>query len=262
MNLVFHKYHGTGNDFILIDNRSDIFSPEEKIISALCHRRLGIGADGLMTLNSHPETDFAMKYYNADGHEGTMCGNGGRCITAFAKSLNIIDSETSFQAVDGIHKAKILTEFGNISVVSLKMKDVIFSEQKEGYFFLDTGSPHYIEFVNSIEERDIFDEGKKIRWDKRFQPGGTNVNFVELDGDKLKVATFERGVEDVTLSCGTGVTASALAAAVITGVKKGSFDILTDGGGLKVYFENIEDKFTDIWLEGPAERVFSGEIEI
>jgi diaminopimelate epimerase len=262
MNLVFHKYHGTGNDFILIDNRKDIFRPEEKIISALCHRRLGIGADGLMTLNSHPETDFAMKYYNADGHEGTMCGNGGRCITAFARFLKIIDKETEFSAIDGVHKASILSESGSVSIVSLQMQDVIIPAQQKNSLFLDTGSPHYIEFVNSIEERDIFAEGKKIRWDKRFQPGGTNVNFVELDGDKLKVVTFERGVEDVTLSCGTGVTASALAAAVITGVKKGSFDIRTDGGGLKVYFENIEDKFTDIWLEGPAERVFSGEIEI
>jgi diaminopimelate epimerase len=262
MNLVFHKYHGTGNDFILIDNRKDIFRPEEKIISALCHRRLGIGADGLMTLNSHPETDFAMKYYNADGHEGTMCGNGGRCITAFARFLKIIDKETEFSAIDGVHKASILSESGSVSIVSLQMQDVIIPAQQKNSLFFDTGSPHYIEFVNSIEERDIFAEGKKIRWDKRFQPGGTNVNFVELDGDKLKVVTFERGVEDVTLSCGTGVTASALAAAVITGVKKGSFDIRTDGGGLKVYFENIEDKFTDIWLEGPAERVFSGEIEI
>ncbi len=262
MKLVFHKYHGTGNDFILIDNRSDIFKPDEKVISALCHRRFGIGADGLMTLNNHPEYDFEMKYYNADGREGTMCGNGGRCIGAFAGFLNIIDKETKFKAIDGVHKAIIKPETENISLVTLQMQDVSLPEQKKDWFFLDTGSPHYVEFVDSIEEKGVFEEGKKIRWDKRFQPGGTNVNFVELNGTKLKVATFERGVEDVTLSCGTGVTASALAASLVTEKGKGYFDVETAGGNLKVLFKRVKDIFTDIWLEGPAERVFSGTIEI
>ena len=262
MKLVFHKYHGTGNDFILIDNRKNIFRPEEDIISALCHRRFGIGADGLMTLNSHPGTDFEMKYYNADGREGTMCGNGGRCITAFAGFLNIIDKETEFTAIDGVHKAGILSEAGNISIISLQMQDVNLTEQQNGWFFFDTGSPHYVEFVENLDKIDVFAEGKKIRWDKRFQPEGTNVNFVEVADDRLKVATFERGVEDVTLSCGTGVTASALAASVVTGNEKDFFEIETAGGNLKVHFKKEKNKFTDIWLEGPAERVFTGTIDI
>jgi len=262
MKLVFYKYHGTGNDFILIDNRNDIFKPDEKIISALCHRRFGIGADGLMTLNSHPEVDFEMRYYNADGREGTMCGNGGRCIAAFARFLNIIDKETEFSAIDGIHKASILSESGSVSIVSLQMQDVIIPAQQKNSLFLDTGSPHYVEFVKNLDETDVFNRGKKIRWDKRFQPGGTNVNFVELTGTKLKVATFERGVEDVTLSCGTGVTASALAASLVTGTGSGTFDIVTDGGNLKVSFIKEKNRFTGISLEGPAERVFTGETEI
>ena len=262
MKLVFHKYHGTGNDFILIDNRNNIFNPEERVISSLCHRRFGIGADGLMTLNNHPEADFEMKYYNADGREGTMCGNGGRCITAFARFLNIINKNTKFLAIDGIHKAKVLAEFGDTSLISIQMQDVAITDQKESWFFLDTGSPHYVEFVDSIDNKDVYNDGKKIRWDKRFQPEGTNVNFVEVSGNSLMVATFERGVEDVTLSCGTGVTASALAESFIKGIEKDSFDILTYGGELKVRFKKTNDKFTDIWLEGPAERVFSCEIKI
>jgi diaminopimelate epimerase len=215
-----------------------------------------------MTLNNHPEADFEMKYYNADGREGTMCGNGGRCITAFARFLNIINKNTKFLAIDGIHKAKVLAEFGDTSLISIQMQDVAITDQKESWFFLDTGSPHYVEFVDSIDNKDVYNDGKKIRWDKRFQPEGTNVNFVEVSGNNLMVATFERGVEDVTLSCGTGVTASALAASFIKGIEKDSFDILTYGGELKVKFKKTNDKFTDIWLEGPAERVFSCEIEI
>ncbi len=262
MRLVFHKYHGTGNDFILIDNRMNIFNPDEKIISALCRRRLGIGADGLMVLTNHPEADFEMKYYNADGKEGTMCGNGGRCMAAFAAFLNIIDLETTFMAVDGIHKAKLVAESGNITEVSLKMQDVPVIRQADNYFLIDTGSPHYVEFVHDIDDIDIYEKGKKIRWDKRFQPEGLNVNFVEVTESGLKVVTFERGVEDVTLSCGTGVTASALAASVLDGKDAGYYDVATAGGNLSVRFKKEDGKFTDIWLEGPAKRVFSGEVGI
>ena len=262
MEIKFYKYHGTGNDFILIDNRKGLFNLQNDQIALLCNRRFGIGADGLMLLSAFRDFDFEMKYFNANGIEGTMCGNGGRCITAFAKSLGIIDNQTKFRAIDGIHESTILSESGSEIYISLKMKDVDNIKIYDDYFLINTGSPHYLKFVENIEQIDIYNEGKRIRWDKKFQPEGTNVNFVELKEDHLIVRTYERGVENVTLSCGTGVTASALAASLIRKNSTGYFNIKTYGGNLTVRFTKKQEKFTDIWLEGAAVKVFEGVVEV
>jgi diaminopimelate epimerase len=262
MKIYFAKYHGTGNDFILIDNRSGNINLDKDQIARLCHRQFGIGADGLITISDMPGFDFQMKYYNSDGGEGTMCGNGGRCITAFAGTREMIQKKARFFAIDGEHNSEILMVNGNEFYVSLKMSDVKYYDKFEDGFFINTGSPHFVKFVNNIEKTDIYKEGKKLRWDKRFQPEGTNVNFVEIKDGVLLVRSFERGVENITLSCGTGVTASALAASTIVQDNTTSFDIKTWGGDLKVRFTKSAVGFNDIWLEGPATRVFEGQIEI
>jgi diaminopimelate epimerase len=253
MQLECYKYQGTGNDFVLIDNREKTISLTTAQIKWLCDRRFGIGADGLMLLELEPGIDFKMVYFNSDGNESSMCGNGGRCITAFAKHLGIITTHAKFLAIDGVHDAKIDNEW-----VSLKMNDVRQVEVGEDYFYLNTGSPHYVKFVNGIENFDVFTEGKKIRNNDRFVFEGTNVNFIEKKNTELFVRTFERGVEDETLSCGTGVTAAALVAA-LKGVStdKNSCTIKTLGGHLNVKFEKVlENTFYNIWLEGPANFVF------
>jgi len=262
MKLKFFKYHGTGNDFILIDNRNSLIELPPRQINRLCDRRFGVGADGLMYVNTSGDYDFEMKYYNSNGLEGTMCGNGGRCITAFSKSLGIINNNARFIAIDGIHESKIISDNEIESYVSLKIQDVEKVEKGVDYFFLNTGSPQYVKFVDDTEKIDVVNEGKRIRWDETFQPEGTNVNFTEFKEGHLFVRTFERGVEDETLSCGTGVTASSLVAAILKSKKSGYFDIKTKGGDLKVHFKNKNNKFTDIWLEGPAVKVFEGIVEI
>ena len=262
MKLKFFKYHGTGNDFILIDNRNNLCTLQTGQIEKLCDRRFGIGADGLMFLNIAAEHDFEMKYYNSNGLEGTMCGNGGRCITAFSKSLGIINNNARFLAIDGIHESKIISDNEIESYVSLKIQDVENVEKGEDYFFLNTGSPQYVKFVDDIEKINVVNEGKRIRWAEKFQPEGTNVNFMEFIEGYLFVRTFERGVENETLSCGTGVTASSLVAAILKSKNSGYFDIKTKGGDLKVHFKKNDNKFTDIWLEGPAVKVFEGIVEI
>lgn len=259
MQLECFKYQGTGNDFVLIDNREKAISLTTEQIKWLCDRRFGIGADGLMLLELEPGVDFKMVYFNSDGNESSMCGNGGRCITAFAKHLGIINSEAKFLAIDGIHEAKIDGEN-----VSLKMNDVREVEVGEDYFYLNTGSPHYVKFVTDIENSDIVSEGKKIRYSDRFSKEGTNVNFIEKKGNELFVRTYERGVEDETLSCGTGVTAAALVAAYKgQSTDKNSCLIKTLGGNLNVKFEKVlESTFYNIWLEGPATFVFKTNIEV
>lgn len=259
--LDFYKYHGTGNDFILVDARSDWDTPDAGEIASWCHRRFGIGADGMMLLLPSEEVDFEMKYFNSDGNEGSMCGNGGRCIAAFAFRLGIAKESMTFRAIDGLHRARIKSVEGNISLVEISMNDVLKLESLAGgAYVLDTGSPHYVEFVDELEKIDAFDQGKKIRWDDQFKPGGINANFVEKEDDALKVVTFERGVEDITLSCGTGVTASAIAASAQ--LKDGSYywKVTTQGGKLSVSFEKRQQKYTNICLYGPAEMVFSGTI--
>lgn len=258
MHLVFYKYHGTGNDFILIDNRDLSINLSENEIKFLCNRHFGIGADGLMILENDKNFDFKMKYYNSDGKEGTMCGNGGRCIVSFAKKLNIIKTKTKFIAIDGEHFAEIYDN----NTVKLKMSDVNgFKKIKNGYF-LDTGSPHYVEFIDDFENIDIYNKGKELRYSKDFAPKGTNVNFVKkLTDNNIFVATYERGVEDETLSCGTGVTASSLIYAVNNNINE-FVEIKTKGGELKVFFEQKNNTFTNIWLQGETRSVFKGTILI
>ncbi len=262
MQISFTKYHGTGNDFILIDNRNGNIVLQEKKIAFLCHRQFGIGADGLMFLFSSEKYDFEMKYFNSDGGEGSMCGNGGRCITAFAKAIGLIDQNARFMAIDGVHESKILSESARETFVSLKMKDVENVEIREGNYIINTGSPHCIKFVENVELTEVFTEGKKIRWDEQFQPDGINVNFVEIKNDHIIVRSFERGVENITLSCGTGVTAASIATAVFTNTSPGKIKVKTDGGDLLVRFNKNKGRFTDIFLEGPAVKVFDGIIDI
>ena len=253
------KYQGTGNDFVLIDNREKNISLTTAQIKWLCDRRFGIGADGLMLLELEPGIDFKMVYFNSDGNESSMCGNGGRCITAFAKRLGIVSDTAKFLAIDGIHEAKI-----NNEIVSLKMNDVREVEVGEDFFYLNTGSPHYVKFVNDIENVNVFEEGKKIRYSNRFAVEGTNVNFIEKKDNELFVRTYERGVEDETLSCGTGVTAAALIAAFKgQSTDKNNCAIKTLGGNLNVKFEKVlESTFYNIWLEGPATFVFNTNITL
>ncbi|MCL4122028.1 UNVERIFIED_CONTAM: hypothetical protein GTU68_021194 [Idotea baltica] len=258
----FFKYDGTGNDFILIDNRNqEATSLNEDQISKICHRRFGIGADGVILLQSNPGFDFEMKYYNANGKEGSMCGNGARCITAFAKHLNIIDREAHFLAVDGAHEAKV--ENG---LVHLKMQDVSTIDAYGKDYLLDTGSPHYIQFVASLDNFDVEKEGKAIRHHADFDEAGINVNFVEIKkAGHLKIYTFERGVEAETYSCGTGATAAAITTALHTELSQGAYNyhLTTKGGALQVQFTFTTSKmFEDIYLIGPANYRFKGQIEI
>jgi diaminopimelate epimerase len=260
MKIQFHKYQGTGNDFILIDNRELLFPKNRtKLIHKLCDRRFGIGADGLILLQNKSGFDFEMMYYNSDGKEGSMCGNGGRCTVAFAKKLGLIDDKTNFTAVDGAHEAIVKNE-----TVSLKMSNVNGIEKIGKDYFLNTGSPHYVRYVSNISTLDVVKEGRKVRTNERFNKQGTNVNFVEQKEGVLQVRTYERGVEDETLSCGTGVTAVALIAAYKKSKSNAKqFSIKTLGGKLKVaFYQNSMNAFTDIWLIGPAELVFSGEYSI
>jgi len=263
----FSKYHGAGNDFILIDNRSSVLRNSvnsTELISHLCHRRFGIGADGLILINTSHTADFEMMFFNSDGKEGSMCGNGGRCCVAFASSLGLIKDKTFFNAIDGKHEAIILNKDKDNTRVSLKMQDVGDIKKQDNCFVINTGSPHYVCFTKNVEQINVFEEGRKIRYNKTFTKEGINVNFAELRNDKLFVRTYERGVEDETYSCGTGVTASALAAS-LSGLSKNKKHYLIDtlGGELKVSFNKISEiSFTDIWLEGPAACVFKGEINI
>jgi diaminopimelate epimerase len=260
MKLNFFKYQGTGNDFILIDNRKNEISLSIEQIHKLCDRRFGIGADGLMLLNEKNGYDFEMKYYNADGNEGSMCGNGARCMIKFVYHLGIHRELYKFLAVDGVHEAEIDTD----GIVSLKMRDVRSIKKFHSDFIVDTGSPHYIKLVPHVMDIDVFKKGYEIRHSKEFEDEGINVNFVEQtdEVDKILVRTYERGVEDETLSCGTGVTAAAL---VCYHNENGfnEVEVKTSGGDLTVEFDRVDDeRFENIWLCGPAERAFEGTVEI
>ena len=257
MDLHFNKYQGAGNDFVVVDNRNKAFdASDHALIEFLCHRRFGVGADGLMLLEEDKEYDFSMKYFNSDGYEASMCGNGGRCIVAFANKLGLIDQKTVFRAADGLHEAVL--EQNNL--VDLQMIDVEKIEEHSDGFFLNTGVPHLVHFVDDLKVIDVNIEGRQYRYDARFQPEGTNVNFVKQNGDHLTVYTYERGVECETLACGTGITASALSAAFKEGQTSGEYNITAKGGTLKVRFQQNQGKFTNVWLKGPAELVFDGTI--
>jgi diaminopimelate epimerase len=260
MTIPFFKYQGTGNDFIVIDNRKNEYFLTNDQVRRLCDRRFGIGADGLMLLNEKKGYDFEMKYYNADGREGSMCGNGGRCMVKFAYHLGIHRNEYKFIAFDGIHEAEIDTDDN----VSLKMTDVHKVRKFHSDFILDTGSPHYIKMVPDVMALDVYKKGHDIRYSKEFAQDGINVNFVEQmeDADKIIVRTYERGVEDETFSCGTGVTAAAL---VCFHNENGfnEVEVKTLGGQLSVEYERIdENHYENVWLTGPAERVFSGSVVV
>jgi len=257
MKIEFSKYHGAGNDFIIVDSRKNELILSEKNIAFLCHRRFGIGGDGLMTIHKSDVADFDMKYYNSDGKEASMCGNGGRCISLFALKNNIATNKMIFSAIDGLHSA-IVTD----NEVNLAMTDVNeIIELKDGYF-LNTGSPHFVKIVEDIEKVDVYIEGKALADDKRFAPQRTNVNFIELSKDKIKIATYERGVEDETLACGTGTVAAAIVANNFNLTSKMPVKLAAKGGNLSVSFTKKQNTFTDIILTGPAEFVFSGIIEL
>ena len=261
MQIQFFKYQGTGNDFIILDNRKNEYnylSAEQ--VRRLCDRRFGIGADGLMLMNEKNGYDFEMKYYNADGKEGSMCGNGGRCMTKFAYHLGIHRSVYKFLAVDGVHESEIDTD----GIVSLKMKDVAGVKKFHNDFLLDTGSPHYVKLVPDVMNLDVFKKGHDIRHSKEFDEEGINVNFVEQleEADKIIVRSYERGVEDETWSCGTGVTAAAL---VCFHNENGFNDVQvkTLGGDLTVEYDRVDEgRYENIWLCGGAEKVFEGTVEL
>ncbi|RYD96729.1 MAG: diaminopimelate epimerase [Sphingobacteriales bacterium] len=258
MKINFFKYQGAGNDFVIIDNRSGNIRLTTAQVNFLCDRRFGIGADGLMLVAQAEGYDYRMVYFNADGHESTMCGNGGRCMAAFTYHAGLAGTEQFFTAVDGAHKANILSG----DLVSLEMQDVTHITIEEDATILNTGSPHFVQFVADVAAIDVYKEGKAIRNRDQFQPKGINVNFVMATPSGLKIRTYERGVEAETLACGTGVTAAAIASAAD---KTGKLIIPVEamGGMLEVSFEKKDaQQATNIWLKGPAKMVFSGTIEI
>jgi len=263
MMIEFYKYHGAGNDFVIIDNRNNSIKLSKKQIAQICHRRFGIGADGLMTVENNHKFDFRMKYYNSDGAEGSMCGNGGRCIVAFAKKLGIISTKTIFVATDGIHKAKINSENKNILDISLNMNNVDNIAINKNSYFLDTGSPHHISFVDNVDAINVFEAGRKIRYSDEYKNSdGTNVNFIEVKDKYLKIRTYERGVEDETYACGTGATAAAIAYAHKEGIINKEIKLKAVGGDLSLSFVKEGDIFKEVVLRGPAEFVYIGTIEL
>lgn len=256
MEISFYKYQGTGNDFVMIDDRADVFPDKDlSLVQRLCDRKFGIGSDGLILIRDAADYDFEMVYFNADGSQ-SMCGNGARCAVAFARFLGIIDKKTNFLAIDGGHQAVIADEW-----IELEMRPVLSISNAGQDYFVNTGSPHHVKFVENVSGHQVFEEGKEIRYSSVYAPNGTNVNFVTpLGKDEIHVRTYERGVENETLSCGTGVTACAL----VYGYQHQLHEvkILTPGGKLKVRFtESADGSFQDIWLIGPAEQVFEGRIK-
>lgn len=260
MQFSFYKYHGSGNDFIVADNRRQSFpTSNHSLIKKICDRNFGIGSDGMMLLEDKPGYDFHMRYFNSDGMEGSMCGNGGRCIVHFARELGIIQSIAKFSGVDGGHKA-IIDERG---LVHLEMQNVDKINKDGKAYILDTGSPHYILFSENISGLDVLKKGRAIRNSKLYKKEGINVNFVEPAGNFFRIRTYERGVEDETLACGTGSVAAALCIAVEKGISSTPVNIETKGGMLEVDFRQTgKTSFRNIWLTGPAKLVFTGNIEL
>jgi diaminopimelate epimerase len=260
MNIQFCKYQGTGNDFIMIDNRANFFEIQNNsLVKNLCNRRFGIGADGLILLENHSTCDFYMRYYNSDGHEGSMCGNGGRCAIEFARELKIIDEKTEFFASDGLHKG-IINSDNNISLLMQNVNEIV---KKGNDYELNTGSPHYVVFTKNLNTINVVAEGRKIRYNSTYTANGINVNFVEIIDGEVFVRTYERGVEEETFSCGTGVTAVALVCSHQKLVLDNTpIQIKTAGGLLEVSFKKEEEKYNNIWLSGPALKTFEGSINL
>jgi diaminopimelate epimerase len=265
----FYKYQGTGNDFIMIDDREGTFPIENNtLVAHLCDRRFGIGADGLILLQKSPDADFYMKYYNSDGNESSMCGNGGRCLAAFAHYLDIVKEKTTFIAVDGLHDA-IISGNGNALFIKLKMQNVSTIEARNpNTFVLNTGSPHFVQFIQkNMDELSIIEEARAIRYNHEFKQHGINVNFVNvINSTAISMRTYERGVEDETLSCGTGVTAAALSTAVLNNLPSGThtIEVKVKGGELNVNFmyDKITGTFKEVWLEGPTNLVYEGKMAV
>ena len=261
MKVSFWKYHGTGNDFVIINQLMNEYELDAEQIKAICQRRFGVGADGLMYIRKSNNYDFQMVYYNADGNESTMCGNGGRCISHMYMEFMGKSSgeEIKFEAIDGVHMSKMISN----KVISLQMSDVKLQSTFGADYILDTGSPHYVTIVENVDDIDVQKAGALIRYSKEFAKNGINVNFMELQENAIKVRTYERGVEAETYSCGTGVTACALISAIQNGRRLHSpVSILTKGGELEVSFESSEEGYHNVWLTGPATKVFEGVLNI
>jgi diaminopimelate epimerase len=260
MLLEFYKYQGTGNDFVMIDNRSEFFPKANvQLVKSLCDRRFGIGADGLILLENDEATDFRMVYYNSDGNLSSMCGNGGRCLVAFAKYLNVIKDNCTFIATDGLHHASV----ANDGIVSLQMIDVTKIKKENDYTFMNTGSPHHVQMVEDLERYNVKENGAALRYGSLYGKAGSNINFVKkINEDTFSLRTYERGVEDETLACGTGATAVAIAMNVTGQTKATSINLNVEGGKLAVSFDKKGDEFTNVFLIGPAEFVFKGVIDV
>lgn len=259
MQLKFYKYQGTGNDFVIIDNFQGLVDLSKEQIAHICDRKFGVGADGLMLLEKSNKYDFEMKYYNADGNLGSMCGNGGRCIVKFAQDIDLIDEHAMFLAFDGVHEASL----DKNGIVSLEMNDVNdLVKIDNATCELNTGSPHYVSFVNDVLAMDVFKSGREIRYNDKYTKDGINVNFVTVDGEQLNIRTYERGVENETLSCGTGVTAAAIAAYHLGLIKSTTVGVKAMGGELSVSFECADTHFANVVLAGPATKSFEGTIEL
>ncbi len=261
MDIQFKKYQGTGNDFVIIDNRNKVFDKENlEAVQFICDRKFGAGADGLILIENHESYDFNMIFFNPDGSQ-SFCGNGSRCAVQFAFDLGIItEKQTAFISTDGLHEASVL---GN-NIVKLKMHDVSTIEINEDHYFMNTGSPHYVVFQENISNLDIIEKGSKIRYSDAYKSiNGTNVNFIEETKSENLVRTYERGVENETLSCGTGVTACAISIALKNNIADGKITIKTKGGELSVSLEKTkENHYTNVWLEGAATFVFDGTISV
>ncbi|WP_268849094.1 diaminopimelate epimerase [Flavobacterium aestivum] len=260
MQLDFYKYQGAGNDFVMIDNRSGFFPKENiQLVAHLCDRRFGVGGDGLILLENDLDTDFKMVYYNSDGNQSSMCGNGGRCLVAFAKDLEVIHDKTTFIATDGLHHAT----FEDNGLVSLQMIDVPAIDVQKDYSFLNTGSPHHVQMVEDLEHYNVKENGAAIRYGDLYGAAGSNINFVKkIDDTTFRLRTYERGVEDETLACGTGATAVAIAMNATGQTDATAINVNVEGGKLVVSFDKNQNGFTNVFLKGPAEFVFKGVIEI
>ena len=252
----FYKYQATGNDFIIIDDREELFEIDDSnLIKSLCERKMGVGADGLILLRNHNSYDFEMIYFNSDGNQSTLCGNGARCIVSFANTMDIISSKSTFLAIDGIHQANIYDKS-----VSIKFNDIKSIQIDNGNYIVDSGSPHFITFKDNIENLDVESEGRSIRNMDKFTRDGINVNFVSL-GDSIRIRTYERGVESETLSCGTGAVAASIALFYSGLFEDNEVDLQTNGGLLSVTFDEFNGVFKNIWLTGEANLVYIGEFE-
>lgn len=254
MEIAFRKYQATGNDFVMIDNRKGDFNPQKDMVARLCDRRFGIGADGLILLESHESGVVKMRYFNSDGGEATFCGNGGRAFAAFAAALGITDNPLVFVASDGLHTAAVMESEHPVYYVELAMRDVEVLNPE----LIDTGSPHHVVTVDDVSEVNVEAEGKHLRNDPGFAPGGCNVNFSEFSGNQIRIRTYERGVEQETLSCGTGATATAIYHSLGQPDGFHSREILTRGGTLRISFLKAGNRFSDIRLSGPAAESFHG----